>query len=261
MNCGPNTIQKIKNGEFTIEQAKNEMQEKMPSALQIYKELIQKWPEKEWVLNSFKIKNRFIKYFIDGSLTIEQSDLWNLIYYFLDKVQKYLDNGQMSLGWYLDLKTGDQWYFQEILENEKIQEGLNNRKITIQQLIKLDFYYFSYVIKDEIIQKCLENNDLTLEQLVNLPHYFKFFRVLTEERVQPLLLSKKLTIEQLLTCTPAGYDVLRHPHGTDAIFQGKITVEQVLKSTDEQYKILNSGNSDGVNKYVRALNNDNCIIS
>lgn len=231
LNCGPNTIQKIKDGELTIAEAKESQNNDVMKLGNMFITRVFEPNDKRNV-------SIYLKYLSDGSLTRKEvGDLLEIrdCVPYTSGLQKYLDNGKLKQSKVTALlvrpvfsheEKGDKIYVLGcLLQNEAVQKYLDNGKLTIEQLLALlegTFFNDQKGYRERIvrlkntlgyksIQKYLDNGKLTTEQLLSLLEgtFFddatsgtKRVQVLTDalddNAVQKYLDNGELTTEQLL---------------------------------------------------------------
>ncbi|MCD6026016.1 MAG: hypothetical protein K0R08_535 [Solimicrobium sp.] len=300
VNCGPLTIQKIKRGELTIEQAKQQttdpekrakiLQDTVERLNQHIQENLGAYTGVNWSAYSIE---PLIKYCLDGTLgddslrmlDLEGGDdslLENLalhrILYFLNNpaVQKYLDNGIMSIG---ELCL-DEYYKEDAkplfslmlaLNNSIVQTLLDNGKLALK--CKEDEYSDCPLIIVEFnealtwpgIQKYLQNGQLTVEQLIDLAKLFGwrtsyFCSIFENTGVQKVLDNGKASIEQLLHFMTQGN---RHNHDflveldealeksgvQKYLDNGELTVKLLFTTINVRY-LAQALDRNGIQKYL-----------
>jgi hypothetical protein len=132
VNCGPLTIQKIRKGELTIAQAKEQLEDKeqkiklLKEITKLLKERADEIFDEGWEELSLE---SVVKYMMDGSLTKEEvvrnivgGDVKRFIIFCTDKgAQKYVDNGTLEIIEFDDyLTTFSELY--SILNNNVVQK-------------------------------------------------------------------------------------------------------------------------------------------
>lgn len=193
VNCGPLTIQKIRNGELTIKEAKERTEDKEERArlLQVLHKLIddtsatfsEQYPNLH-LDDPLKTADLdpFIKYLIDGSFPVEILEELlmrmapdDLLLYFNDKaVQKYTDNGKFEI---TDLKAYEYEFECRIYEllkvlNDGTLQTFLDGQLKIER-INPDFnlaYICVYeaLLKSSGLRKYLENGKLSITTLYNI---------------------------------------------------------------------------------------------
>ncbi|MCD6025817.1 MAG: hypothetical protein K0R08_336 [Solimicrobium sp.] len=217
VNCGPFTIQKIKNGELTIAQAKQEMQEK----------------EIAFGKNVFELNlsesqfERLKKYLIDGSLQIEE--------YFEDVVFHH--------------KTRDQIAFH--FANKYVQKDLDNGKLTVQELLRCCYGIsgcndlLPVFFDKKGIQQLLDSGKLSIKQLLDLIDDRKlkltneskrnnFLDILEKNGIQKYLKNDKLTVKQFVDYYKYGTgtllaNALQYIEFQQAIDSGELSIDKLVQ--------------------------------
>jgi len=228
VDCGPLTIQKIKNGELTIEQAKQETTDAEKRAtilgdlIEVRNEYLRNNPDEytnvEWSTWGL---DPFVKYMVDGTLTKEDfnrfldwENLTHILFFLNDKaIQKYLDNQILDVDELYNLAAQNHY---DVLDralpafnNSTVQKYLDNGKLTLQRPSwddgdgKLMIIYFNEGLASPGILKYLQNSQLTLELLIDFiklteGDFPRVCQILECPSAQVSLDRDKLTMEQLL---------------------------------------------------------------
>lgn len=216
VNCGPLTIQKIKNTEIkTIEEAKKLTtdEEKRARILAAIKEIITPhMQESAYLYTNVNLEqwnyDPLVKYMIDGSLTttdledfiVELKDLFTFLN---DKrVQKYLDNGVLRIKEFVKHNMAG---LIAALNNDTVQTCLDGGKLKLKRKTyedELDVVLLNDALSSPAVQHFLSNGQLTLDALIGVIARFadgtySFCKALENTNVQKYLVTGQLTIEQL----------------------------------------------------------------
>ncbi|MCD6027262.1 MAG: hypothetical protein K0R08_1781 [Solimicrobium sp.] len=240
LNCGPLTIQKIKDGKLTIPQAKKEME--IESAA-FYKDAF------ESNLVSYEVE-ALKKYLIDGSLKGEQVPHHQQFFacYIADKtIQKYLDNGKLTMKYcrehfYDWQRTTRGLDLKQLLQYKEIQQYLDNGKLAIQQLIEImnakKSEYFIEALCQKEIEQSLDTGILNMNQLIIYSRNAEI-RGLTialgYQEVKEVLYNGKLTIDRLVKIGARNFAIaLRNEHIQKYLTEKKLPIEWLINFSDSE---------------------------
>jgi hypothetical protein len=216
VNCGPLTIQKIRKGELTIAQAKEQLEDKeqkiklLKEITKLLKERADEIFDEGWEELSLE---SVVKYMMDGSLTKEEvvrnivgGDVKRFIIFCTDKgAQKYVDNGTLEIIEFDDyLTTFSELY--SILNNNVVQKSLDDGPLKSTRTnsttrLALNCLYYYDAIQREPFLKYVSNGQLIAEDLIDFIARFErtvdLEEVLKSANVQKYLDSGKLSMNSL----------------------------------------------------------------
>jgi hypothetical protein len=209
LNCGPNTIQKIKNGDLTITQARETLENDL-------KKLVSQYDAKSGRKFLFSKDTQLLfslKYIADGSLTEEV--FYSEIVIPELGVQKYLDNGKLTMKQYIAIEYYERVTFASILANKAVQKYLDNGKLTMSQLCGLfeetflvDEYFrtrrifaLTNTLENKVIQKYLDSNKIIINQIIQLLGFDSYYSYEKMDEKSPVLhLCNLLNIRKIEEC-------------------------------------------------------------
>lgn len=217
LNCGPLTIQRIKNRESTIDQEKTEMKKKADrfDKKSFIEEMQNTNPDFSINLSDAEVE-AFKKYIIDGSLTPVQltenlwgatanNDLREIAFYIGTKqIQTCLDNGKLATEQLINYCGQDQIKkLAHFLKYEDVRDEINSGKLAISQLVQkrdgaVD-HALEFSLTNEHMKKYREDHNLSIDWLIKWPHLKEFARVLNLNDIfQKYLGNGKLTGERFI---------------------------------------------------------------
>lgn len=225
LDCGPLTLQKIMDGELTVQEAK-ELRENFKKEIEHALTNYNRPLKTEFEFQQFTFcQNAFCqKYVLDGSLTLEQART---------------------------IKTGDG----HALACTGVQKYVDSGRLPIQQVLDLPFRK-KYPLQYQGVQKCIDKYDLPIEIAINLPDQTCDA---LEHRVFHFYFEKNLlTIEKFLSIGPNGLVRLRDDSVLHSYIMNKnLTIDEVTNTAEYDCQDL------CIMADIRSKGGDpaNCVIS